>query len=226
MGVQKAHTPRRPCQTLLLRNLTAHSHQRLLSNKLALGPRSGTSHCCPVGGTCASCQSKSQQQGAVSSRPHFHCLEHASPRTGSAPVCSAAHSATSKERKKEKTKQNRLFKAGCIILHILHGVRVWGFFCLSSQFLARNCFLTLVQDEPQSGWEIAVYSLGVWWENKKIKGLGTRQAGIQKNERRRMIHSGSTENRMTPRKQNDVIHHVGTEGLYFQFATVTLKKKL
>lgn len=47
---------------------------------------------------------------------------------------------------------------------------------------------------------------------KKIKGLGIRQAGIQKNERRRMIHSGSTGNRMTPRKQNDVIHQVGTEG--------------
>lgn len=41
-----------------------------------------------------------------------------------------------------------------------------------------------------------------------------------------MIHSGSTENQMTPRKQNDVMHHVGTEGFYFQFATVTLKKKL
>lgn len=141
---------------LSLRHLTARSHQRLLSNKLAPGPRSGTGDCVPVEGTCASCQSTAGNKEA--SNPS-HCFIPPSPHTGSAQVRRAAKSSTSREMKDEE--EHRLFKDGCVIVHI-----IYNFITVSQA----EVFITLVQDEPQSGWEIAVYSLGVWREKKKKGG--------------------------------------------------------
>lgn len=58
--------------------------------------------------------------------------------------------------------EHRLFKDGCVIVHI-----IYNFITVSQA----EVFITLVQDEPQSGWEIAVYSLGVWREKKKGRVL-------------------------------------------------------
>lgn len=159
-------TPRRPCQTLLLRHFTARSDQRLLSNKLAAAPEIWHRH-------LASCWRHLRQlsvknpAGPASPRstaqnppPHILVLhQFAGPLTA----------LMSKERKKEE-KKHRLFKAGCVIAHILHAF-ITSVFCLSSRFLAPQLFSTLVQDEPQSEREIAAYSLGVWGENKKEKVL-------------------------------------------------------